>query len=68
MGHTEGQAVRMEDLTSDQQRLIRALLAAASGAADRARAEREAQGLPPTVADPDTIQRVAGICRGVSRG
>lgn len=29
--------------------------------ADRARASREAQGLPPTIDDPETVARLAAL-------
>jgi hypothetical protein len=65
---THEKPVRLKDLTPEEQRLVRALIAAANDSADRARAERKAQGLPPTVTDPETIRRVAAICRSVGRG
>jgi hypothetical protein len=35
--------------------------------ADRARAEREAQGKPPTVTDPAVYERLAVILRNVEK-
>jgi hypothetical protein len=64
---SQSKTVRMEDLTPDEQRLVRALIAAAD-AGKRARAERDAQNPPPIVTDPEAVQRVAAICRSRGEG